>query len=267
MIYFVEGAPAVGKSFYSRRLKEKLEDKKEVIYYKEEYKNPIDLLRQAVLTQTEYANFLHQLRSICTDESFKMIERDIINSSTDIDNMVVIPFMHIKTYSEEQRMCLDSLYEKEMDDGKSLYNDYCEMLIKRTQKFLEEYEPEKDYIFEGAILHNPLFSILGFYNVSERELINFYKEIETLLSSVEYEFHVVCCNSINNAIEHAIASRKAQDSFGWQEGFDRWFCQSVNCKSFHGKEGIVLFSEEIACYERIILENVFPKYIKIKREV
>ena len=50
MIYFVEGAPAVGKSFYSRRLREKLEEKKEVVYYKEEYKNPIDLLRQAILS-------------------------------------------------------------------------------------------------------------------------------------------------------------------------------------------------------------------------
>ena len=267
MIYFVEGAPAVGKSFYSRRLKKKLEEKKEVVYYKEEYKNPIDLLRQAVLSQTEYSHFMNQLKELCTNESFVMLERDITNAITRVDDMYVIPFMHINTYTGEQRKCMDSLYEKEIDDGKSLYKDYCKMIIKRVQKFLNEYESEKDYIFEGALLHNPLFSILGFYNVTERDLLDFYKKIETILSSAEYEIHVVCCDSIKNAIEHAIASRQTRVVLGWQDGFDKWFSQSVNFKDFHGKDGIVLFSQEIESAEILILERVFSNYKKIKREV
>lgn len=267
MIYFVEGAPAVGKSFYSRGLKEELEEKKEVVYYKEEYKNPIDLLRQAVLSQTEYSHFMNQLKALCTNETFVVLERDIANAITRVDDMFIIPFVHINTYTDEQRRCMDSLYEKEIDDGKSLYKDYCEMIIKRIQKFLNEYESEKDYIFEGALLHNPLFSILGFYDVTERELLDFYKKIETVLSSVEYEIHVVCCDSIINAIEHAITSRKTQATFGWQDGFDKWFSQSVNYRDFHGKEGIVLFSKEIESVENFIIERVFSNYKKIKREV
>lgn len=267
MIYFVEGAPAVGKSFYSRRLKEKMEEKKEVVYYKEEYKNPIDLLRQAVLSQTEYAHFMNKLRVLCSNETFELLERDITNSITSVDDMLIIPFVHIKTYSDEQRRYMDSLYEKEIDDGKSLYEDYCTMIIRRIEKFLNEYEPEKEYIFEGALLHNPLISILGFYDVTERELLDFYKKIESVLSSAEYEIHLVCCDNIRNAIENAITSRKTQVVFGWQEGFERWFCQSVNYKDYHGKEGIVLFSTEIECVESIILERVFSNFIKIKREV
>lgn len=267
MIYFIEGAPAVGKSFYSRKLKGKLEGKKEVVYYKEEYKNPIDLLRQAVLSQTEYTRFMDHLRTLCTNETFALLERDITNSITNVDKMFIIPFMHINTYTDEQRRWMDSLYEKEIDDGKSLYEDYCSMIIKRIQKFLNEYELEKDYIFEGALLHNPLFSILGFYDVTDSDLLDFYKKIEIILSSAEYEIHVVCCDSIRNAIEHAITSRKTQVAFGWQEGFDRWFSQSINYRDFHGKEGIVLFSQKIESVERIILERVFSNYKKIKREV
>ena len=196
-----------------------------------------------------------------------LLERDITNSITCVEDMLVIPFMHINTYTDEQRRCLDSLYEKEIDDGKSLYKDYCSMIIKRIQKFLNEYEPEKDYIFEGALLHNPLFSILGFYDVTEREIIDFYKRIETVLSSVEYEIHVVCCDNIRNAIDHAIFSRKTHATLGWQEGFDRWFSQSINYADYHGKEGIVLFSKEIECVEGVILERVFSNFIIIKREV
>jgi len=89
MIYFVEGAPAVGKSFYSRRLKGQMEEKKEVVYYKEEYKNPIDLLRQAVLSQTEYAHFMNKLRTLCSNETFELLERDITNSITSVDDMLM----------------------------------------------------------------------------------------------------------------------------------------------------------------------------------
>ena len=208
-----------------------------------------------------------QLKTLCTNETFVLLERDITNSITCVEDMLVIPFMHINTYTDEQRRCLDSLYEKEIDDGKSLYKDYCSMIIKRIQKFLNEYEPEKDYIFEGALLHNPLFSILGFYDVAEREIIDFYKRIETVLSSVEYEIHVVCCDNIRNAIDHAIFSRKTHATLGWQEGFDRWFSQSINYADYHGKEGIVLFSKEIECVEGVILERVFSNFIIIKREV
>lgn len=267
MIYFVEGIPAGGKSFYARKLQEKLLSKKEVTYFKEEYKNPIDLLRQAFLTKEEYEVLLQKLRNTCTEDEYELLFTDIQESLTTVDDMICIPFMHIKSQNEAQRECLDSLYEKELDDGKCIYTDYCDVIVKRIQLFLQEAKEEKDYIFEGALLHNPLFSLLGFYDISDTEIIQFYKRINEILSTTEYEFHIVCCDSIDGAINHAVEVRKTDNAFGWENGFEQWFRQSRNYQEHTGREGIISFAKDIFYYEELILDSVPFIQKKIKREV
>lgn len=264
MIYFVEGAPAVGKSFYARKLQK--EAIRATIYYKEEYKNPIDLLRQAVLTEEELDAFLMTLKEMCTDAFYKEIEQSIYDSITEADGMLFVPFMHIRTETEEQHNHLYSLYNKEIDDGKCSYSFYCKTLISRLVKFLQNIENDKDYIFEGALLHNPLFSILGFYDVDESEIIHFYESIEKILRQTEYEIHLVQCDDTNRVITHAIETRGYQD-YGWATGFDRWFGQTCKYKEYKGKNGIVTFSKEIDRCENDILKNVPLKKTIIKREV
>lgn len=267
MIYFVEGAPAVGKSYYSRKLKIKLERNRSVEYFKEEYKNPIDLLRQAVLSKTEYYNMLAELKDICTIEHYHVLENDIQDLITIVDDDVFFPYMHVKTQTDKQRDFFDSLYEKELDDGKCTYEKYCDTIIRRVQFFLQKMENKKDYIFEGAILHNPLFSILGFYNVQKEEIVRFYNEIESILSSIDYEFHYIYSDNLEKTIEYAIANRKHQSDYAWESGFELWFKQSQNYRDLYGKRGISLFANIIDEYEKYIISNVQFKTIKIKREV
>ena len=267
MIYFVEGIPAGGKSFYARSLRKKLMQKKDVIYFKEEYKNPIDLLRQAFLTSAEYENLLIDLRNISSEDEYWALFEDIQGSISTVDNFICIPFMHIKTQNETQRKRLDSLYEKELDDGKCTYTEYCNMIIKRIQMFLQESTDDIDYIFEGALLHNPLVSILGFYNVGEAEIVQFYKIVNDILSTTEYEIHLVCCDNIDKAINHAVETRKKNTAFDWEKGFELWFKQSNNYKTCTGRDGIISFAKDVFSYEKLILAKVQFRQSKIRREV
>lgn len=266
MIYFVEGSPAVGKSFYARKLQKEIESIRTVIYYKEEYKNPIDLLRQAVLTEEEFDFFMRTLKDLCIDEFYKEIQQDIYDSITEANGLFFVPFMHIRTQTKEQHNHLYSLYNKEIDDGKCSYSFYCDIIIKRLMAFLQNIENDKDYIFEGALLHNPLFSILGFYDVDKCEIIRFYKSIEKVLRQTEYEIHLVECDDTENVIMHALETRGNQD-YSWATGFDSWFAQTCKYKDYKGKNGIVSFSKDIEQCENYILKNVPLKKTIIKREV
>lgn len=266
MIYFVEGSPAVGKSFYARKLQREMESFRSVIYYKEEYKNPIDLLRQAVLTEEEFDAFMMTLKGLCTNKFYKEIKQNIFDSITEANGLLFVPFMHIRTETKEQHNYLYSLYNREIDDGKCSYSFYCDIIIGRLMTFLQNAENDKDYIFEGALLHNPLFSILGFYDVDKCEIIRFYNSIEKILRQTEYEIHLVECDDTEKVISRALETRVNQD-YNWVAGFDSWFGQTNKYKDFNGKTGIVAFSKDVEWCENYILRNVPLKKTIIKREV
>ena len=266
MIYFVESIPGGGKSYYSRKIDRKAE--KRTIYYKEEYYNPLDLLRQAVLTNEEYKHFLSDVNGKCCNENeYLLIKARIEAVLTSLDDRVFIPFLHIDTSNESVNALLMNLYSYEYDDGFVPYTDYCETILKRLECFLHSCDPSVDYIFEGALLHNPLFTILGFYDLTDSEIIKFYECIYSLLSSYEYEIHLIEVDNIKKAIVATAHNRMMAGNLTWENGFDKWFIQTKNYSNLNGIDGIVAFSKDIINYEKMIIDTVPFKNKIIERRI
>lgn len=255
MIYFVEGIPGGGKSSYSRKLYE--ESNGNAIYFKEEYKNPIDLLRQAVLSKEEYNRFCADIYNVCknfadADEVYVQIK----SSVTYLGEKVFLPYMHINTKNKTLKKALLSLYDKEVDDGKTKYDEYCNLIIKRLSYFIKCHKAESDYIFDGALFHNPLISILGFYKLPVERILCFYREIHSILKHSEYTVYLIHVNDIGSVIEKTAKNRYSLKGFVWQQGFEQWFSQTLNYKNNRGIKGIIDFAKEISDYEELVIREI-----------
>lgn len=253
MIYFVEGIPGGGKSTYSRRLFSQLDNS---VYYKEEYGNPIDLLRQAVLSEQEYDSLMCYLESICTKDEFLRIRQFADSSITRLNELVFFPFVHTPTQTEAARQILDILFYKEVDDGMSSQEVFREIFKSRIKTFILNQNKNCNYIFEGALLHNPLYTLLGFYNNTKEDIIRFYWEIYDILRDTDYSVLLLSPENIPAILQTTVTARKNCTDFSWFDGFNRWFSMSKNYCDYSGMSGLLRFSEEMAYIQNVIIKNV-----------
>lgn len=266
MIYFVESFPGGGKSYYSRKLFKNAEQK--TTYYKEEYHNPLDLLRQAVLSKPEYEKFLLDIKELCNNEiEYKLIENRIFEELTVLEDKVFIPFLHIFSSNDRARNKLLELYNYEYDDGFVQCQEYCDTILKRLKYFLENYEQDINYIFEGALFHNPLVTILGFYDMKREKILEYYEKIYELLCPYEYEVVMIEVDDIRKAVYTTAQSRMSDGNSIWEKGFENWFKQTRNYSNLSGIEGIISFAEEIMEYENWLFASIPFKKKIIEREI
>ena len=265
MIYFVESIPGGGKSFYSRKLYKS--NKNKVIYYKEEYRNPIDFVRQAVLSEREYKALLFEIGELCENvNEAGNIEKIISKEITRVDDYIFVPYLHIIAPNEKIKYRLIDLYMKEYDDGMVSYQEYSDMFLKRLKAFLSTYDSNVDYIFEGALLHNPLLTIMGFYNLSKSEIVKFYNEIYRMLDCVQYEINMICVNSIEETIKLTAKNRVKAGDFAWQRGFEKWLKNTKKYSGLKEINGIISFAEKMNEFQKMICEEVpFQKKIIERR--
>lgn len=263
MIYFVEGIPGGGKSTFSRQLFVQLDNS---MYYKEEYNNPIDLLRQAVLAENEYNALLRHLESICAKDEYACISQYADSSVTRLNGMAFFPFVHAPTQSKAARQVLDALFYKEVDDGMASQAVYRDILKSRIKKFVLTQNRNTDYIFEGALFHNPLYTLLGFYSNTRGDIIDFYREIHDILRDTDYTVLLLSPKDIPGVVQKTVAARRKCTDFNWLDGFNRWFSLSKNYRSYSGISGLVRFSEEMADIQDAIVKSVPFHYQLIQRE-
>lgn len=255
MIYFIESIPGGGKTYYSRNLQNEISNN--VIYYREEECNPIDLQRQAVLSKSEYYDFLQTLDSLFEDkEAAENIKVEIECSLTKLNDLVFLPFMHIRTENKSAKKLLYSLYKNEVNDGMVVFEKYRDLLLSRISNFLEEYNKDINYIFEGALFHNPLITILGFYDMQYCEIRDFYEEIFRLLKDHKYVIKLIVVDDIDSTVRYTAKKRKDSKGFSWQEGFEMWFLQSNNFRSYKGVDGIITFAKEISKVELDLIRDI-----------
>jgi len=276
MIHFVEGIPGGGKSTFARELYEAAlrTGSGRAVYYKEEYRNPIDFLRQAVLTEEEYDRFLEDIGNAfsadrageggCEVVGSSGVIRQIRESITRMDGLVFLPFMHIETGNAAARKMLDALYEKEADDGKVPFDEYCTLLIARVEHFLSECDQETDYIFEGALLHNPLISMLCAYDdLTYLDIKHMYEKLYGLLGGLTcttdgsgYVIDLIRTSDIDGRVRQTAANRRGAPGHGWEDGFSSLLGLSGRYAGYEGLDGIIRFVKEMAGYEERIMSDI-----------
>ncbi len=266
MIYFVESIPAGGKSYYARRKLEELGEN--AIYFKEEYFNPIDFLGQAMLTKKEYNDLISNI--ICysnkKDSTDELINR-IKVSTTVLDEFFFVPFMHLCTNDERVSDIILSLNDKVIDNGRVDFDIFCRLLIRRVLCFLDSYDLDRDYIFEGALLHNPLIPIIGYYDITVDDILSIYNRLYNILNQTNYIIEYVDVSDIRVAIKKAAIKRRNSSDFDWEKGFDCWFRKSKKYTNYAGLSGITKFAIELHDYQKKIIDEIPLKTEIIERRV
>lgn len=265
MIYFIESIPAGGKSYYARKTLNQLGG--DAILYKEEYYNPIDVFRQALLTENEYSALLKSVQVTLPMEDVKKIISEFENGISQMDRFLFLPYMHASQSKIYISKYLPYLYQKEICDGQIHYSTYFEIILNRIRKFIQSKDSNKNYIFEGAILHNPLITILGEYSLSEDMILSFYWDVYKILRDEDYVFRYINVENVRQCVLYANQKRSNASEYNWMAGFDWWFKHSKNYSNYRGIEGIIAFSNSIKEIEEKILYQIPFEITKIERRI
>lgn len=98
-------------------------------------------------------------------------------------------------------------------------DEYMNLLVTLFRIFAKGTKSDETYIFEGALLQNIFFDLIGFYNVSYAELTEFYNMLISTLMHTDVRVHYLKTNDIYSTLHKAAQRRK--DKF-WLQHFQDW---------------------------------------------
>lgn len=262
-IHFIEGIPGSGKSLFAETITAKYANRSLVYYLEHHPNNPIDVTRKAFLGDEELMNFIQDLESVI-DEKCKYSAEDIQPAvdqvTTSINGMNVVSYMNL--YFANQRLSekIYTLRDKEVCNGLIPQNEYRDLMVKLFLSFAQNAEPDGTYIFEGALLQNIFFDLLGFYNVTYSELKDFYSSLLSGLGHIDIHVHYLRTNDIYSTLHKA--AQKRQDKL-WFQYFQEWARTSPwGCtKNLTKTDYVVSFCNQMQNWSIDLLSDVpFIKY-------
>lgn len=221
-IHFVEGIPGSGKSLFAETITATKTGRPPVYYLEHHIDNPIDVTRKAFLSNEELMNFIRDLESAIDEKckySLEDIKQSVSDVTTKINRMNVVAYMNL--YFANQRLSekIYSLRDKEVCNGLIAKNEYMDLMVTLFHSFAQKAEPDETYIFEGALLQNILFDLIGFYNASYMEIRDFYNTLLAAFGHINIHVHYLKTNDIYSTLHKAAQQRKDKC---WLDHFQDW---------------------------------------------
>lgn len=246
MNYFIEGIQGAGKSTLTGRLAEKLP---EYHVYREGDYNPVELAWCAYLDETKYDAVLEKYAGIAEEiRSHTVIEQkenDIryIVSYTQI--LTDIPGFH------------KDLEQYEIYNGRIDRNLFEDIIFSRFSVWNGE-----NGIFECSIFQNIVENQILFYEMSDEEIIEFYRRLKSVLYGKEYRIFYLEPDDIAATVD--VIRKERVD----EKGNEIWFglmmeflenCPYGTGHGLKGFEGLTAHLKHRLELEKTILHIVFPE--------
>ena len=259
-IYFVEGIPGSGKTTQAKKIKEILTQKgNRVVCIEECEKNPLDLARCAILTEQEYSHLKEKVaKGMNLDEKEVKTQLQMLeNVSEYADGAVYVFFQSLFAQKELQGLAL-SLRSRDVYNGHYSFQFFRKAHLKRWRKFSHSIsEDDTVYICDAVLLQSPLFELMGYYDFTEGEIIQY---IEELLVCVRDMSPMICYNYVHDvpsAMKNTCLYRKKEND-RWEQGFYKWMERSPYCQkhNYHGFDGMCEFLQERQALECRILRKL-----------
>ena len=253
-VIFVEGLPGSGKSTLLHDINEQLREVYSCECYKEETKQPLDLFRQAVLPACELEELLFLNRTeypeqesatgVWLKEQSYMIEDTVIIAYTQRDDKCGNA---VKNLSKKLR-------EYDIGDGRvsfEVYADYHKYVWRNFAK--ELHDCQRVYLSEGALFHNQLLDLVGFYELSDEEICSYYRSLISELGDIDILVEYIDVENIGKLIASTNQSRP-----GWQERLDRWLQHAPWAIQNHcrGEQGVKRLYEKIRCVHKMLMDEL-----------
>lgn len=270
-LHLVEGLPASGKSTTAKKLYEKYSSNQvKSKYYKEETSQPVDLFRQALLNTIQYECFLLSCKKICDEIkviSYETIKKNIIENSYKLEDIFVIAYTVLDCFSIlELKQLFYSLSKYDSGDGRIDFSMYQSLRLKVLNRFVQDvYSPDTVYITEGAFLHNQLLDIIGFYDLTDEEIIRYFGKQFEIIAQLHPIIYFIYPDDFEKLIKEELLERGCEKG-SWGAGFHNWIKYSnFGIKNnLSGVEGMnQLYEEMFRISNKIISELDIPvHYIK-----
>lgn len=242
MNYFVEGIQGSGKSTLVRRLSERCTNSE---LYREGDYSPVELAWCALVSEKEYEKILSK---------YSIISEDIKLHTVSEDNNKVICYTQIIT--DEPGFHKD-LEQYEIYNGNKDIREFKDIVLRRFVKWNGENQ-----IFECSIFQNIMENLMLYLELSDEEIIDFYKELAKTIQDKEYKIVYLDVENIRECIE--VIKVERSDA----AGNELWFPLMVNYlesspysqkRDLKGMEGLVIHLERRRELEHRIINEIFAK--------
>lgn len=259
-IYFMEGIPGSGKTTRAAALRRELAGRgREPVCFHECEANPLDLARHALLTAEEY----RQLREKVWDKAggdaaeagyiLDMLDR----VSEARDGRVYVAFQCL--YRDERTESVAyGLRKRDVYNGHVPFEVFRRLHLERWERFARGAAAGEDvYICDAILLQSPLFELMGYYDLPERDIAAYIGELAGHVQALD---PLVCYNRVTDVpgLMAATCAARRDDPDKWERGFYKWMevTPYFQRRDLHGFEGMCAFLDRRQRLELRLLEKL-----------
>lgn len=250
MNYFIEGIQGSGKSTKVNSLLNQFSDYK--VYREGDY-SPVELAWCTYVSEHQYKEILNKYSSI---------KNYIIENSFHEENHYIIAYTKIITDIPGFHKDLEKY---EIYNGNISLEEFKSIIINRFKNWNSDKE-----IFECSFFQNIIETLILFYELSDYEILNFYKDIKKALIDKVYKIVYIKVDNILKAEEN-IRKERCDD-----QGNEMWFPMMVKyienspygiSNKLKGMNGLVNHLNHRVCLELDILNNIFQNNFEIEYRI
>ena len=265
MNYFIEGIQGAGKSTLTGRLAERLPEYK---VFREGDHNPVELAWCAYMTKEQYESILNKYAPLADEIKANVItEAEYICNRTDAsadgsndldDSRYVLTYTRVITDIPGFHKDLE---QYEIYNGRVSREDFEKIILSRYNNWKGD-----DQIFECSIFQNIIESQILYYEMTDEEILDFYRRLREVLGEREYKILYLEVDDIAESIN--IIRRERVDA----DGNEMWYplmmeylkqCPYGQRNGWKGFEDLVSHLEHRRALELRILKEVFPEHAVI----
>lgn len=272
MIYFVEGSLASGKTTAAEDLFRQCSAHEErvVLHYEHSRDNPLDFTSRVFLSETDYRVFETQIKKSYQAHYRENYAYGLQKLEDAVETLNDGRIIHVPTL-----ICNDTCVNRQLQalekfqlcNGVLPAEKYRQLLIERWKEFADAVDLSVTHIFEGALLQNPLLDLMGWYQLSDVALADFYRK---LLKPFEFQTMCVLFIAVGNwdeALKKAARERRSSNP-PWIENLIRWVAYSPfgRYQQLTGFIGATTFCRILETREHFLLNTCGIPHRILERE-
>lgn len=250
-IVFFEGLPGAGKSTLLHDTCRAMGGGCAV--YREETSQPLDLFRQAVLPREALARAADAAAG--ADESARReLAAWLSRHSWTMGELAVVAYTRTGSAPEAAARLAAGLKRYDLGDGRVPFSVYERLHVRTWERFRTQvFDGETCYLSEGALFHNQLFDLIGFYRLTEGELLGYYERLLDALGPIELQVQYVDVDDVSHLIGRTEAQRP-----GWRGQTERWLAHAPWAleRGCTGHEGLLALYETLRRTHRLLCREL-----------
>lgn len=261
-LILVEGINGAGKSTFVEYLVNNLPSSQRIITHRGTGIHPVDLLRVALYSPYEYEEMLRECERLLPAEDYDKVMGRLRQYTVEERGMLLLPYLKVYEGCPAAAELCTKARRKELYDGNSTFAVYSEWIGSRWADFprlAEAKWPQCKHVFEAVTFQYPIMELLGFYQMSPREIIAYIDSLIEKVAPMNPVLFYMEVPSVEAAIDCAARSRVR-----WLKRYGEWLSTTPYARShcLSGIDGIVRF-----CEARYDIEHEILEHISIKKTI